>query len=339
MEVDEDGGGTNYNSVDGSTRVDDNKWHHLVFTRVGRTLYLYADGVLGVAPSVGDGTANISNAASLSMGGNNPCGDVATYLDDVRIYNRALSATEIKQLYTLGTANVAHSNTIISNGLVGYWTFDGGSIDWHTNPVADMSGNGNTGSLISMSTTSSPVPGKIGQALKFNGGSGYVDTADNPFDFGTGSFTVGAWIKATSFDSSYHGIISKRTDANYTGWDIFLFPSDGTFYANKLGFEIADQHLGPYYDTWTDMPISTDTWYHVVEVVNRTTNNTTLYLNGVSATTTVNIASLGNVNNAQNVQIAKETGISNWNGAIDDVRIYNRALSATEIKQLYNAGR
>jgi hypothetical protein len=33
---------------------------------------------------------------------------------------------------------------IISNGLVGYWTFDGGSIDWHTNTVADMSGNGNT---------------------------------------------------------------------------------------------------------------------------------------------------------------------------------------------------
>jgi hypothetical protein len=54
---------------------------------------------------------------------------------------------------------------LLSDGAIGYWTFDGGSIDWRTNTVADMSGQGNTGSLISMSTTSSPIPGKIGQAL------------------------------------------------------------------------------------------------------------------------------------------------------------------------------
>ena len=54
-------------------------------------------------------------------------------MDDVRIYNKVLSPCEIGQLYTLGTANVAHSNTdALSNGLIGYWTFDGSATNWAT---------------------------------------------------------------------------------------------------------------------------------------------------------------------------------------------------------------
>ena len=90
-------------------------------------------------------------------------------IDDVRIYNRALSAAEVKQLYNLGTANVAHSNTgafqrprrLLDDGRV--------NIDWRKDQMTDMSGNGNTGQLI-LSTTTSPVAGKIGQALKFSMG-------------------------------------------------------------------------------------------------------------------------------------------------------------------------
>ena len=81
-------------------------------------------------------------------------------IDDARIYNRALSATEVQQLYKLGTANAAHSNVGISDGLVGYWTFDGGSPDWRKNQVADISGNGSTGTLVSISTSTSPAAGK-----------------------------------------------------------------------------------------------------------------------------------------------------------------------------------
>ena len=80
-------------------------------------------------------------------------------IDDVRVYNRALSATEIKQLYNLGAANVGHSNAMISNGLVGYWTFDGKDTNWTTGQTRDLSGNGNNGSLAFMSTSSSPAIG------------------------------------------------------------------------------------------------------------------------------------------------------------------------------------
>jgi hypothetical protein len=57
--------------------------------------------------------------------------------------------------------------------------------------VADMSGQGNTGTLVSMSTTSSPVPGKIGQALNFNGSTNFINMGNvlHP----TGAFTYSAW--------------------------------------------------------------------------------------------------------------------------------------------------
>ena len=61
-------------------------------------------------------------------------------IHDVRVYNRALSATEIKQLYNLGAANVGHSNAMISNGLVGYWTFDGKDTNWTTGQTRDLLG-------------------------------------------------------------------------------------------------------------------------------------------------------------------------------------------------------
>ena len=102
-------------------------------------------------------------------------------IDDVRIYNRALSAAEILNLYRAGSAKVNVSNTAatangggnLANGLVGgWWTFDGKNM---INNVADSSGNGNNGDMIGFTSTSSAVvPGKLGQALKFNGVNQYV---------------------------------------------------------------------------------------------------------------------------------------------------------------------
>jgi hypothetical protein len=66
-------------------------------------------------------------------------------------------------------------NTVsFSNGLVGYWPLDGQVTDWATGRTKDISGNGNDGSLALMSTSSSPVGGKIGQAMTFNGSSNYL---------------------------------------------------------------------------------------------------------------------------------------------------------------------
>ena len=91
------------------------------------------------------------------------------------IYNRALSASEIEQLYTLGagthvnasSANLQRGSTL-NSGLGGLSTFDGSDISGST--VYDLSGNGNDGT----NSGATPTIGKLGQALSFDGSAQYV---------------------------------------------------------------------------------------------------------------------------------------------------------------------
>ena len=130
--------------------------------------------------------------------------------NDFHVYNRALSASEVLQLYDMGSAG--HSTPreappgIVSTscssgltcGLVGYWTFDGKDINGTAATTTDRSGNGNTGTLVNMSATTSPVVGKIGQALRFNGTSQYVNGGTGASLNLTGNQSYSVWIKPTA---------------------------------------------------------------------------------------------------------------------------------------------
>src|SRR6185436_957349 len=126
---------------------------------------------------------NVPTTAS-SIGGNNTgANPFKGFIDDVRFYNRALSAAEITQLYKQGASKLGVTvapapNSPFSNGLVGYWTFDGKDTNWAANTTADKSGQGNTGRMTNMSTTTSPALGKIGQGLKFDGADDNVVASD-----------------------------------------------------------------------------------------------------------------------------------------------------------------
>ena len=104
-------------------------------------------------------------------------------IDDVRVYNRALTATEVAGLYQSGLAKINSSQSpgTLSQGLVGWWTMDGADTVW-SSPTAgveyDRSGNGNTGTLTNMTRSGSPTVGKIGQALKFDGTDQLYDATD-----------------------------------------------------------------------------------------------------------------------------------------------------------------
>jgi hypothetical protein len=100
-----------------------------------------------------------------------------------QVRTRALLALPLLLvLITLVTAPPAEAvihlgdpNTVsLSNGLVAFWPLDRAVTYWDTGTTLDLSGQGNTGHLISMSTSTSPTPGKIGQALKLNGTSGQI---------------------------------------------------------------------------------------------------------------------------------------------------------------------
>lgn len=301
----------------------DGKWHHVVLVNTLTSIQEYIEGVL---VGTTNGTwAPATNSAPLVIGNRGP-NTAGTYgsIDDVRIYNRALSAQEVAQLYTQGGGVIAHSNTVsLSSGLVGYWTLDGAKTNWNTNTTADSSGNGNTGTLIQIATstasTSGPVAGKVGQALKFNGASSFV-TLGNPTSLQVNQGTLVAWIKTSDAGSSYRGIITKDGYGMYLFGNVFGAFDNGTALFRSTGMNLADNK-----------------WHQVVEVFNSgVTNGTTLYIDGVlSLTTTLTITT--QVGNAV-IGTGQNNGTQTFGGTIDDARIYNRMVSAQEVAQLYKQG-
>jgi hypothetical protein len=291
-----------------------NTWSHVVLTIDSTNgSRLYVNGVLrnsNATPPTGTNTTNWRLGTQFNW---------AHYfqgkMDDVRMYNRALTAQQVADLYSAGatTANPT-IKTVSRNGLVGYWNLDDG-----TSTIAtDFSGNGKTGTLTNGPTW---VTGKRGKAVSFDGTNDHIATTHVSGKV----FTWSAWFKANSF-GSYQNIMDIGTP-NY-----MLVLTDGS----SLGFWSADGMSGSVLGTPT---LSTGAWYHVtlVREGDSITNGYKAYLNGSYA----GAANTGVWSSSDYFTIGGRVDgqVQYFPGTIDEVRIYNRALSAEEIQLLYTIGK
>ena len=324
------------------------KWFHILATSDGSTEKIYINGVLSGSISVGATSYCCGTDRSVTLGANSGGGGgfFGGKLDDVRIYNRALSASEVTQLYNLGAVNVAHSNTTsISSGLVGYWTMDGSKINWAANTMQDSSGQNNTGTLVNLGTTTSPTQGKVGQALKFNGSSSYVDLGSmTALNVGTGDFMISAWVYNTN-QSTGNVLVSKDNGSTQRQLSIVAnTDSGGASNPGKVRIGIFNSSGDFYYRETNGGALLTNKWTHIV--VGRASGVLKLYMNGVAPTTVTGGTGIATENMAINSgSVNAEIGARHlfvgsqyyFNGIIDDVRVYNRALSASEVMALYKA--
>ena len=208
-----------------------------------------------------------------------------------------------------------------TNGLVGWWQFDEDS----GTSTADNSGNGDTGTLQNSPTWTT---GKYSGALDFSGTNQYVSVADANFlDLTNGS--VAAWIKRDT-SGAWHSIVAKggsnnNYDHNY-GFEI----RDTNVLLCAVGDGVSGGHAAVLNTTAT---ISTGTWYHVACTWDGSTMR--IYINGAES---VNGSQSGLVPaaNTSPLYIGQFGGNTDrFDGLIDDVRVYNRALSAQEVADLY----
>jgi len=344
------------NSNNGTQNVspltyNDNKWHHATITFDGTTHALYIDGIQVISHS---DSAPVSNtSAPLEIGARVGALNFSGTLDDVRIYNRALSAAEVKQLYQLGAATIdTASPTFMNNGLIGYWSMDGKTTDWKKNQVADLSGQGNTGTMVSMSTTTSPVIGKIGQGLQFDGAASYVNPGALA-GFGT-SISAAAWVKPGS--TAVMSVLGAvRTVSSRSGFMVFLNTADdgATNTSGSVYVKLLSNHAPVSTFTLsgaTDAAnVPQNVWTHVAVVVTPASNSIAVYVNGIPQSVTYNLQQTPAAYSTANPFLAigalasiNATTISTgsfYQGSLDDVRIYNRALSQTEVTALYNMGK
>lgn len=211
----------------------------------------------------------------------------------------------------------------LNNGLVGYWPLD--KRDSNTSTLVTDRAGSNTGTLNNAPTF---VVGRTGQALNFVSASSQNVNAGNNSSLNPTAITVSAWIKGTSFPNAYNTIVQRGNGTTY--YEIFV-KSTG-----KLAVYLIASAAVNYDGTGT-YTLSANKWYHVVFTYSSTAGLVS-YVNGLVDKTVGASGTMGSV--TSNFFIANDgfTAGRNFNGIIDDVRVYNRALSAGEVKDIYRQG-
>ena len=190
--------------------------------------------------------------------------------------------------------------------------------------VTDASGHGVTGSIQGATWTSG---GRYGNALSFNGSSSYVDLGNPALLQITGSMTLSAWVKATTNPSDDGEIVAKSDSAS--GWQLKTSPDTGP---HTFGVRVAAGANVPSRRYGTTVR-SLNAWYHVAGVYDAAARTLDIYVNGVwNNGVLTGTVPASQINSAVTVNIGRRSGGFYFNGVIDDVRIYNRALSVPEIQ-------
>jgi hypothetical protein len=232
----------------------------------------------------------------------------------------------------------------ITSGLVGHWTFDGSDINWATGIARDSSGQGNNGSLIAMSTTTSPVAGKLGQAITFNGTQANLVEADSVASaIKTGDVSFTAWIKFPSrYDNSSPAELIIRNADGPSDNDVYLEMNSQSCGCGALSLIVIDHTGGQTRLDTNTGSWNANQWYFIAGTYASSTGALHVYVNGVpDDSATVNVGTFRGTTYSTHFMIGGDTvsGINEpFNGAMDDVRVYNRALGAAEIAKLYHSG-
>lgn len=206
------------------------------------------------------------------------------------------------------------------DNLISYWKLDGNSTDAHD------SNNGSDTDI-----TYSAANGKIVQGAGFNSTSSVISLGtDSDFKI-TGAFSWNCWIKASSFATNTHYLLSNSIYGNYYGYNLGVRSTDSKLFA-QLQSDSATQ------TTNAGTALNTGTWYMATLIYDGA--NTTIYLNGVSDGTSssgITIAYEAGANTKIGYMDSAPSGYG-WNGAIDEVGIWSRVLTEAEITLLYRSG-
>jgi hypothetical protein len=200
--------------------------------------------------------------------------------------------------------------------LVGVWHFDEGS----GTTALDSSGNSNDGTLKNMDLATAWVEGKNDYAVAFDATDDYIDCGNDDSLNINDAITIAAWVKPDVIADSQTIVYGGRTN--------YLLD----LYSNKLQFHPDTRYDKSSSNTFTYSPVE---WMHVSVTYSYSTGQGTFYKDGES---------IGSFTNTQtpapygNLMIGYYNTNLKFDGAIDEVKIYSRALSAEEIQADYETG-
>lgn len=313
-------------------------WHMVACTYNYATqqVSIYVDGVLdNVTNGVLPGNAPTNK---LYIGRDDPAQPTNGYflqgaLDDIRIYNKCLTEGQVLALYNQ-TAVVPGQEKILgpTAGLIAYWPL---SICAGT---SDLSGLGHTGTGYNISYTKDRFGNDNGAAY-FNGVNSQISVDDQEdIRLTDSSFTLNAWVKLDSYNTSWGSTLLIKHNALSPVPIGYGFSVEGQLY-NPAGATYFGAGGGAVNAQGTKI-VSLSQWHMISTAYNVTTQQLSIYVDGVLDNVTDGILPIKATTNKLFIgSDDPSSGSSGYfvKGAMEDISIYNRTLSATEIQQLYTA--
>ncbi|MFH0891145.1 MAG: DUF2341 domain-containing protein [Candidatus Falkowbacteria bacterium] len=330
-----------YPSVYSTEALAVNKWYYVcgIFNGVGSVPKIYINGIDSSNTSTddaGSGTIEDNTDQSLYIGANYnnlEDGNFNGFIDEVKIYPYARTADQIKQDYNAGLAGVKSNSGVaasfggvsdkwLTDGLVGYWKFDEAvgiyDDDDGFEDAIDSSGNGNTGDAYGHASTTN---GKFGNGAEFDGNTDGISVADtnNTLDMAE-DLSVAFWINPDA--SATNELIDKANGGN----------GNYQIYQSNLNLVVRINGLGSFLTATNFLTLGT--WSHALITYSRSESKVRIYKDGslFASGNNTNAATL----NDENLQIgAYANGTYSFDGQMDEIRIYNRALAPDEARKLY----
>ncbi len=220
--------------------------------------------------------------------------------------------------------SVPKQGSVYDSALVGYWAMD----ETTGTLVNDSSGIGNNGNATGVTTI---VSGKHGNARYFNGSGAIVVDDSQTLKLNLTDFSLAATIK---LDSSGNGSIRTILRKGITGYNPFYALRVSA--SNKVEFTVRDYPEPAHgYTLTSNSAIKTDEWVTITVTFNYTSKLSRLYINGVSNVQS-NAIDFGDISNNKTFAIGRASDSLDqyFKGSIDEVKIFNRTLSANEVASL-----
>ncbi|KKU90523.1 MAG: hypothetical protein UY22_C0054G0004, partial [Candidatus Amesbacteria bacterium GW2011_GWC1_48_10] len=300
-------------------------WHHVAGTYDGTTIKMYVDGVLQTGISAISGAIDIDTLNSIDLARHpQPTNYLGGKMDDVRIYDYARSTSQI--IEDMNAGHPAPGSPIGS--AVGHWKLDEG----YGTAANDQTTNDND---LTLSTASWTNSGKFGKAWNGTGALWLSRADDADFDFSaTEDLTASLWFKSDS--ASNPGAVEyllNKANATTAGYAVYANTSGQICFGidddTTWNPDIASCTTADYYDA---------AWHHVTAIRDTIQDKTYIYIDAVSKdsdsdTTTATLA------NSLSLYLGDRDGTDNgdeFNGDLDEVKIFRSALTADQVKLLYN---
>ncbi len=312
-----------------SNAIKLNTWQHVAFVyneNGNQSVALYVNGVLqnGGQDIAGQGVLSDDRQNKLTIGRYSATNSrqFDGFIDDVRIYGQFIKSLDVLEMYNRLIA--------VEVSPMAHWKLDDNS---NSTNVIDSSGFGISGTAY-RNTLLVSATGVVGSAFGFDGVSDYIQVSPDEAinQYGRGSLAVSAWIYPRSLGQGGEGrIVSKRGN----GYDFYL---TGT---NQIGVYIPHISKAAWRISLSNA-IKLNTWQHVAFVYNENGNQSVaLYVNGVLQNGGQDIAGQGVLSDDRQNKLTigrySATNSRQFDGFIDDVRIYGQFITSSQINCLYNS--